>query len=428
MFHDPNLSPSSPIHAVLVTVGTLGDLHPFLRVARALQARGHRVTLLAPAPHRPHVAQAGIPFHPLGTTEAYAATLADPDLWHPRKAFGVVWRSMSRFLEPVPAFVVSLPPTERCLLVAHPVALPFAALARAARPGTRIVAAYLAPANLRTCHDPLMMGPLRIPTWFPHAWRRWLWDRVDTRMLDPVSLPSLNALRHAQGLPPVRHFVEHMNSVADLSVTFFPEWFAPSQPDWPRPLHRGEFPLYDPAENAPLPKALARFLAAGDAPIVFTPGTGHRHAADYFLEALEAVRRLERRAIFLTPERSQIAAVLPDHVLWQSYAPLRHVLPRAAALVHHGGIGTTAEALRAGVPQLVMPLAHDQFDNGARVQALGVGEVLRGPRVRARRLAATLQALLASDRLHTACRTVAQRLTAEPRMDSLCEAVESAWA
>jgi rhamnosyltransferase subunit B len=215
--------------------------------------------------------------------------------------------------------------------------------------------------------------------------------------------------------------LEFLIAVPDLSVMLFPEWFARTQPDWPRPLLRVGFALYEPNPDLAIAPELARFLASGAAPIVFTPGTGNRQGGHYFRCALEAVRQLGRRAIFLTPYAEQIPDDLPGHVLWQAYLPLRTLLPQVAALVHHGGIGTTAEALRSGTRQLVVPLAHDQFDNAARVEALGAGYVLPASRLNAVRLARSLRRLLAAPSLPEHCLAAASKLDGEPNMDQLCE-------
>jgi UDP:flavonoid glycosyltransferase YjiC (YdhE family) len=218
-----------------------------------------------------------------------------------------------------------------------------------------------------------------------------------------------------------------MQEVADLSITLFPAWFGQSQPDWPRPLLSGQFQLYDPNADAVLPVELQAFLAQGGPPIVFTPGTGNRQAAAYFSDALEAVQKLGRRAIFLTSHREQVPAELPPTVLWQAYLPFRLLLPHAAALVHHGGIGTTAEALRAGVPQLVVPLGFDQFDNGDRVRALGVGKVLFTPLAprcwRRRLLLRKLRWLLDSDTVARNCREIASLFDGNAGLDSICGAI-----
>jgi len=110
-------------------------------------------------------------------------------------------------------------------------------------------------------------------------------------------------------------------------------------------------------------------------------------------------------------------------MLWQDYVPLRALLPQAAALIHHGGIGTTAEALRAGTPQLVVPLAHDQFDNGARVTALGVGASLPAGRLNERRLVRALDDLLAAPGLAARTRAVAARFPPGGGIDKVCDAL-----
>lgn len=400
-------------HVLVVAIGTAGDTYPFLRIARDLLARGHRVRLLGLAAHAGVAARAGVPFHGVGTEEEYRATLDHPDVWHPRKGFGVLWAGMRDSIDALPQYLAALPAEERVVMLAHPLALTGAALARAQRPDLRIVAAWLAPANLRTLHDPLLIGPLRIPRWMPLSWRHWLWRRVDAALVDPAAVPDINAARDRYGLAPIRHFIDHLHNVADAHLTLFPSWFAATPPDWSQPLVEGAFPLYDPHLPADLPPELAQFLHDGAAPVVFTPGSGNRQAARWLACAVQAAQRLGRRAILLTPHRAQVPAQLPPGVLWLPYVPLRPLLKHAAALVHHGGIGTTAEALRAGVPQLIIPLAYDQFDNGARVEALAAGRMLAGIRARPRAIAAALRRMLDSDAIRAGCAQAARLASAE---------------
>jgi len=407
-------------HIVLVTIGSAGDLFPFMRLALALRAAGHRISFLGPVQHEPFVQAAGLPFHGL---PADPAVLDHPDLWHPTRGFGVVWEATRPAMAEVPAFMATLPSDEKCTMLVHPLALPEAALCRAARPGLAIAAAYLAPSNLPTVHDPLLLGPWRVPRWVPHGARRWLWRTLARRFVDPIALPGVNAARRTAGLAPVGSLLDAIVSIADLSIALFPPWFAPTQPDWPRPLVRSSFPLFDPDPHAALSSELQGFLAQGSRPLVFTPGTGNRQARAYFQHALAAVRLLGERAIFLTPHRDQLPAELPRHVLWQDYVPLRALLPQVALLVHHGGIGTTAEALHAGTAQLVVPLAHDQFDNGARVEALGLGRSLPATRLSTRRLVACLASLFDDEGLQARCRAVAGNFASEDGLDEVVTAV-----
>lgn len=133
--------------------------------------------------------------------------------------------------------------------------------------------------------------------------------------------------------------------------------------------------------------------------------------------------QLHQRAIFLTPHAGQVPANLPSDILWEDYVPLRALLPHAAALMHHGGIGTTAEALRAGTPQLIIPLSHDQFDNAERVKALGVGARLDATRVTAPRMAAALDDLLTAPGLAASCQAIAARFDDGDRFRRACTAL-----
>lgn len=382
------------MHFILVTIGSAGDLFPFLWIGRALQARGHRVDLLGPELHRTYADAAGLTFHGL---PADPAVLDHPDLWHPTRGLAVVWEATRPAMAQLPGLVAALDSGKQCVLLAHPLALPEADLCRHARPGLKIAAAYLAPSNLPTVHDPLLLGPWPVPSWVPHGMRRWLWRRLAARFIDPVALPGLNAARTGRGLPVVTNLIDHLRTIPDLSLALFPAWFAPPQPDWPTPMYQADFPLYDPDPDAAPGAELRAFLDAGAPPVVFTPGTGNRQAEAYFVAAAYAVTVLGLRAIFLTPHREQIPTTFPPHICWQSYVPLKALLPHVAALVHHGGIGTTAEALRAGTPQLVVPLAHDQFDNAARVERLGAGASLHASRVTPRRMALSLERVVSRD-------------------------------
>lgn len=192
-------------------------------------------------------------------------------------------------------------------------------------------------------------------------------------MIDPVMLPGLNGARAQQGLPPEPHFFAHMLAAPDASLGLFPAWFAAPQADWPPHFAQADFTGAAMPGAAALPPELERFLGEGEPPIVFTPGTGHQHAQRYFSIALDVLRRLGRRGLFLTPHAAQLPQHMPASVMWQAHAPFAALLPRAAAVVHHGGIGTSADVFRAGIPQLIVPFAYDQFDNGWRAKRLGVG-------------------------------------------------------
>jgi rhamnosyltransferase subunit B len=349
-------------------------------------------------------------------------------VWHPTRGFAVIWRAVRPGMRELGPIVAALPRREPCVIVTHPLAVHEALLCRERRPDLRVVLAYLAPSNIPTVYDPLMFGPVRVPRWVPRGARRWLWKTIGKRLVDPVVMPDINGDRAQAGVAPATSLFALLKNGPDLSVTLFPQWFGAPKPDWPQPLACGDFALFDPNPDAAFSDELAAFLANGEAPLIFTPGTANRQARTYFSHALAACAALGKRAIFLTPHRAQIAENLPPDVLWQSYLPLRKLLPHAAALIHHGGIGTTAEALRAGIAQLIVALAYDQFDNAWRVETLGAGLGLTKARLNTPRLIAILRKLLSSHHIRSRCNVLSNGLAGDAAWQGMIESISKTTA
>lgn len=416
--------PETTPHYLVITLGTTGDIHPFIRIANALQSLGRKVTFISLAYHAKLVQGAGLPFIGLGTDEDYLRILANPNIWDPRKGFSTYMETYRDMLVQIDEAIQSLSSQDTPVIIAHPFAVPGAVISRERGFIKSIVAAYLAPSNLKTCHDPLNIGPMFVPHWVPMSWRRAFWRFVENSWIDPVAIAQINAAREPLGLTKVHSLLKHIAESPDLSITLFPSWFAAAVPDWPRPLIEGDFQLFEGSRQVGLADDLTNFLAAGEKPLVFTPGSGNFHATDFFSHAISAVNRLGRRAILLTKDRAQIPVHLPESVLWQSYVPLSALLPHAAVLVHHGGIGTTAEALRSGTPQLITPFGWDQFDNGARIASLGVGMVIPAKRLRPVKLARILQTLATSKTINTRCLQLAEHFTPSYDPANLCREIE----
>lgn len=389
-------------HYLVITAGTAGDIHPFLRIAKSFQALDRKVTFITNTYHARMLAGSGLPFIGIGTDEDYLRAIQNPDIWDERKGFAALFANYGEQLLQIHATIQSVAEDSPKVVIAHPLIVPGAAISRELGFVQGIVSLYLAPGSIKTCHDPVRMGSTTLPRWFPMRWRKALWRFVEKGWIDPVPLGQINEARRRLNLKTIHtSLLSHMESTPDLTVALFPEWFGPTMPDWPKPLLRGDFQLYEADDSQQLSPELAAFLATGEKPLVFTPGTGHIHAAEFFSSAVAATSRLGRRAIFLTREKNQVPAQLPETILWQPYVPLAKLLPQSAALIHHGGIGTTAEALRAGTPQLVVPFGWDQFDNGARVAELGAGKVIPAKRLKSGNLASTLSSILRSDEIRS---------------------------
>ncbi|RQO46255.1 glycosyltransferase [Variovorax sp. KBW07] len=411
---------------VVAASGTGGDIFPFITLSQGLLERGHRVLMLVPQFHESIVLAAGVPCQTFGTHDEWRALLNDPDLWDERKGWGVIWSRLAPHLGALRQLLQQFSANDSCVVLSHPILIPMAALARSVRPDLRIVAGHLAPSNLCSSHDMLTAGSLRIPDWIPISWRQALWKLIHKGWINPVTLPSLNATRGQIGQPPVPHFFEHMLTAPSASLGFFPNWYAAVQPDWPQSFSEGEFVSTTAQGKVAFSPELEQFLSGGAPPIVFTPGTGHQHAARYFNTALKALKRLGRRGIFVTPHAAQLPDPLPSSVMWQAHAPFASLLPRVAAVVHHGGIGTTADAFRAGTPQLIVPFAYDQFDNGLRAKRLGVADVLQAKRLSVGRMQKRLAHLLVSHDVAQACRAIAQKMAQKHELPWLLDRIEAA--
>lgn len=404
---------------IMATTGTGGDMLPFVALAQELTKIGHQVVMLVPKFHESLMQSQGLEYTVFGTITEFQSLLDDPDLWDERKGFGVIWKGLEPHFGTIRELVEQLAANTRCVLLCHPILVPIVSLAKSSRPDLRIVCAYLAPSNLCSSHDFLTAGSLRIPRWVPLACRRLLWRLIHRILIDPVMLPRLNSFRTASQLPPVAGFFDHMHQASDASIGLFPDWFASVQPDWPSPFFQGDFPIMPSEATASLSPQLERFLSEGEAPIAFTPGTGHRHAAQYFATALKTLERLKRRGLFITPYAAQVPDNLPPQIMWLDHAPFKLLLPRLAALVHHGGIGTTADAFRSGTPQLIVPYAFDQFDNGLRAKNLGVADVLLARQMTVRRLHNRLVHLLSSGAVAQSCVEVSERAAQNSIQSSL---------
>jgi UDP:flavonoid glycosyltransferase YjiC (YdhE family) len=201
----------------------------------------------------------------------------------------------------------------------------------------------------------------------------------------------------------------------EFVIGLFPGWYAAPQPDWPPQLRLAGFGRFDGALDGArpaLPDDVRTFCEAGPPPIAFTLGTGMTHAAGFFRKAVAACDALGARGLLLTKYPHVIPPRLPRRLRHCAFAPFRELLPLCAAVVHHGGVGTTAAALEAGCPQLVLPLAWDQPDNAARVARLAAGVAL-GPRCRSSgHLSRALARLTAPD-FRDRCRAIAIRADGE---------------
>jgi rhamnosyltransferase subunit B len=361
---------------LLVAFGSAGDVQPLLALGTFLRARGVPVTLLSSPGYAGEAAKSGVDFEAVGEARHALEAAQHPKLWHPIDGLGVMWRYLLRpVLEPTYRRIAELSAIEPCVCIASPVAMG----ARVAQEhlGIPLISAYTAATMLRSVQDPMTLAHFAVPHWCPRLLRRLAWAALDRYKLEPLVRPALDAFRSSLGLTPLSKpvFGEWMHSPS-AGIALFPSWFAAAASDWPSQVLQAGFPLYDGDRETSLTLPMQHFLSSGPAPIVFMPGTAQQQAARFFEAAAEACAETGNRGVFLGPMALALRASLPGSIHCEDYAPFSLLLPHARAIVHHGGIGTSAQALRAGLPQLLQPQAYDQFDNTMRLERLGVGRRL----------------------------------------------------
>ncbi|AWN34479.1 glycosyltransferase [Methylobacterium radiodurans] len=406
---------------LLTVLGTHGDVLPFLALGAALRQRGHEVLLSAPAPFAALASRAGFPFHAVGTQDDFDRAVGNPRLWHARRGIEVAFGYGLDFAREVDRWIEANR-TERCAVIAS--SSSFGARLAQDRIGVPTVTLHVMPMLVESRHAPPRLPGLPLPSFLPPQIRHWLGRGADRYVIDPAVLPRLNAMRAELGLPPVRRLRHWWNSPT-LVLLMFPNWFAPPQPDWLRHAVQVGFPMADQfGDTSDLGAELRAFLDIGEPPVVFTYGSGMSQAQTFFRTARATCELLGRRGIFLAPRPGQIPSDLPEQILHLPYAPFSKLLPRCAALVHHGGIGTVAQALAAGIPQLVVPVAFDHFDEAQRLERLGLGRTLRRRAFTPARAAHAIRCMIGDARMQSACSAAAARVAAEDGVRGACDVLE----
>ena len=418
---------------VISTFGSFGDLHPYVAIALELKRRGHRPVIATSEIYREKTDALGLELH--------AVPPDLPSYDRPEEVARMVAALVDRKKGSERVFQQLINPHLRGmydalaeatrgadLLVTHVLSLAGPPLVE--KTGIRWASTVLAPISLFSAYDPPVFPQMpwlhRFNRRSPALTRAMM--LVGRRRLDQLAEPVFR-LRAELGLPRGRSPLLEGQHSPSLVLALFSSVVAEPQPDWPPNTRVTGFPFYDRRDRAGdaegLEPALLEFLEAGDPPVVFTLGSSAFWVAeDFYSESVKAARALGVRALLLVGEESNRPGGLPEGVAAFDYAPYSELLPRARAVVHQGGIGTTAQGLRAGIPALVVPFSHDQFDNGYRVARAGAGRTLPREKYNAATAAKELRALLADESYTTRAAGLGSRIRAEDGAADAADALE----
>jgi UDP:flavonoid glycosyltransferase YjiC (YdhE family) len=418
---------SGNAHFLFVAQGSSGDILPPLAVARELRRRGNDVSFVTHTHFGELIRRHELDFIDLQDEEHYRM-LHGPDYWDPHKSLKQNASFLTDGIKKQYELVAHCSEPGRTVAVASVNGMGVRIAHE--KLGLPMISAHICPYLLRSLDAP---SDMQIHNFLPY-FRRWdptgLANRIYFRMADllfydPLFRGPVNRLRSELGLPPVSHVFRQWLQSPQLIVGLFPTWFVNPYPrDWPAHTVLTDFPLEDDRDGMEIPSAVLDFLATGEAPIVFCPGTGMAHARDFFTKAVETCTRLRRRGLLLTRFPELVPEDLPDFVHHAPYVPFSKLLPHAAALVSHAGIGSVSQALKAGIPQLLMPMNFDQPDNARRLTEFGVARTVNWKKTCGREMAKELEFLLRSPEVQNNCRLVQKQFSSVNPVQRACDVME----
>src|SRR6202167_2250909 len=404
---------------VFSTYGTFGDVNPLIALSLELKRRGHRPVLAVPEMFRPKIEPLGIGFAPVRPEQDPNDTRLIAMIYDIKHGTET---GLRKFLFPSlrDSYVDLLAALEADggadLLVAGELA--YAAPIVAEKTGVPWASYVLAPFSFFSGYDPPVLPPyptlakvqeavpplgLVVARFARFVTRKWPKPVYD--------------LRRELGLPIGKNPIFDAKHSPNLVLALFSHVLGVQQKDWPEHTLITGFCFYDAdAGNAALPEKLEKFLNAGDAPVVFTLGSAAVLAAgDFYEQSAKAVKKLGVRAVLLigSDARNRPEGELPDSICVAEYAPYSKLFGRAALAVHQGGVGTTAQCLRAGRPMLIMPYSHDQPDNARRMRRMGEARVIQRSDYKAWRVARRVRAMLAEPEFEARARVVAEEVGRE---------------
>ena len=417
---------------VLSTFGSFGDIHPYIAIALELKARGHSPVIATSEVYREKMDALGLELHRIrpdvpSYDEPEELSRLVSELMEPKGGTEKVIEILTPNLRDVYEDLL-LAVIDADLLLTHP--LPLVGPIVAQKRGLPWVSSVLAPISFFSAYDPPVLA--QMPALY-HVQRRSvslgrLLYRIASHKLEKLMEPVYR-LRAELGLPRGAQPLLAGQHSPTRVLAMFSTVLAKPQPDWPPNTRVTGFALYDRRDffgETEMQQELRTFLDEGPPPIVFTLGSSAFWVAkDFYRDSIRAAQALGQRALLLIGHaRNLPTEQLPKGVAVFEYAPFSQVLPRAQAIVHQGGVGTTGQGLRSGRPVLIVPHAHDQFDNAARVVRLGCGRMIARPRYNARNATIELEKLLGSQDYFTNAAEVGREVQNENGAGAAADAIE----
>jgi sterol 3beta-glucosyltransferase len=400
---------------VIPTIGSRGDVQPFIALAQGLAHAGHVVTLASHPVMKALVESHGVAFAPVGPDIDLVEKVAAIRRQARNAALGLIRGMQFGFDMLERSHDDILAQCRKADLVVVPTAV-----ATGKNEAELLDLPYLS----------VTLMPWAIPWHDPERpmLKRTLYGVIDG-LVHLMTTRPLNRIRKRQGLPPVGK--EGLTSPRLNLVPVSPAVYPPN-PLW-EPRHRvvGYWFAEPPGEWQP-PADLRSFLDDGDPPVLVSLGAmslGDDDALESATLFVKALQQVELRAVIQGWEAGIKRLALPSSIYAAGPLPHGWLLPRCAGVVHHGGYGTTAAGLRASVPALVIPHIADQFYWGQQVHELGVGpEPIRRAKLDITNLATSLDELVRNDKIRATATSLGQQIRSDTGVEYAVQLIEVTFA
>jgi rhamnosyltransferase subunit B len=379
---------------LMLTRGSGGDVFPFLQIGKVLKERGHLVTILTNSIFEGIVREAGLDYAAVDNSDTPGERVQKQRLPDMLDA-----GSQPLILDTLRTYelIKEHSRSQRTILVSH-YCLQFTAQMVADKLGIKYVPVFASPYFIMTA-----------PT---------------VRSIYEATGKKINQGRGQFGLPPVHDWHAWL-SAPGRGIGLWPDWFAPATPDWMLEVQPVGFIWNEKVEQGVIPPDVQEFIDGGAPPVLITHGTSLPAKPEFFSASIAACRRLGRRGIIVTPHAELVAGMLGEDMSLHRQLPFATLMPHMGAIIHHGGVGTSGQAMSSGTPQLILAFSYDRPNNAARLQHLGVGEYLSPLRWQPETIAASLSRLLTSPDVRKRCREVSARMNQNNPAEAACEFIES---
>jgi rhamnosyltransferase subunit B len=413
---------------VITTFGSTGDLNPFVALGLALRSSGHDVLFAVEANFQQQVSLLGFPVRVLTGDQAEALDPYSHQIFNSDQPLTSLKLLIDRYILPtLPAKVVEL--REICqqadLLIA--VASQFAASIVAELLQIPWISVILTPSTLPSAS--IVVQPLRVPLPAPlqRLSNRFSWFLGGMVLRQIVDKP-VNQLRRMFHVTARSNLMWTGNLSPRFTALAVSPALVPRPDDWPEYVQTTGFCFWDGSADWQFPETLKAFLHGGKPVVAVTAGTvapGERALfVPYYQISTESILACGARALLINAPETSVSPEHGEDVLHVSFAPFSQVFPACAAVIHHGGIGTIAQCLRAGVPSLVVPGGMDQPFNAGQVVQRKAGVWIPRKRYTSRRAEQALKALLFTPTYQEQTRKIQARVMQEDGVAALCAAVE----